>query len=352
MTRPRAFSIPMLPFEDRARWLFLKKKATQLPGFCKEQNRKCCSCPAAEPVGKPSGRASAIGSKSKPIAFGLVGACSQDDSAAVGADVHRSKGAHGAVSAPVFRGVLADGYIQAVGIAGIKADGLRASVPPGRRADPIQQRHPLGVVRSPAVGAAHVGARIHQARLFGMKVQSRNVASGHNLHIASRISMPGSRGDRQGDAVCGGVVVGGVCGCKGSGERGSSCGRQHRARGWQVAETACDADRRVQLRGTQGGSHRNRRWCSPGDGWGGLRGRRTGGGTAATSSAKQRSDTEGSSEICSQNATLSFIKKLLLLLRRWNCLICIAKYCATCINRFTTATCLPGPGFTVSIQQH
>jgi hypothetical protein len=90
----RAFSIPMLPSEDRVRWIFLKKKATQLPGFYKEQNRKCCSCPAAEPVGKPSGRASAIGSKSKPIAFGLVGACSPDDSAAVGADVHRSKGAH------------------------------------------------------------------------------------------------------------------------------------------------------------------------------------------------------------------------------------------------------------------
>src|ERR1700691_884672 len=51
----RAFSIHMLTFGDRARWLFLPpqrrrpvagdlghEKATRLSGFCKEQNRKCC----------------------------------------------------------------------------------------------------------------------------------------------------------------------------------------------------------------------------------------------------------------------------------------------------------------------
>jgi hypothetical protein len=30
----------MLAFEDGARWLFLEEKATRLPVFCKEQNRK------------------------------------------------------------------------------------------------------------------------------------------------------------------------------------------------------------------------------------------------------------------------------------------------------------------------
>jgi hypothetical protein len=33
----------MLPSQLCARWLFLEEKATRLPAFCKEQNRKCCS---------------------------------------------------------------------------------------------------------------------------------------------------------------------------------------------------------------------------------------------------------------------------------------------------------------------
>jgi hypothetical protein len=36
----RGFSIHMLPFVNRARWLFLKEKATLLSAFGKEQNRK------------------------------------------------------------------------------------------------------------------------------------------------------------------------------------------------------------------------------------------------------------------------------------------------------------------------
>src|SRR6202167_3659388 len=35
----------MLPFVDRGKWFFLKGKATQLPGFRKEQNRRCCNAP-------------------------------------------------------------------------------------------------------------------------------------------------------------------------------------------------------------------------------------------------------------------------------------------------------------------
>jgi hypothetical protein len=43
----RAFSIHILTLGDCGRWLFLEEKATWLPGFCKEQNRKCCSGAAA-----------------------------------------------------------------------------------------------------------------------------------------------------------------------------------------------------------------------------------------------------------------------------------------------------------------
>jgi hypothetical protein len=42
-THLRAFSIHMLPFGSRARWLVLGEKATLPPDFCKEQNRKCSS---------------------------------------------------------------------------------------------------------------------------------------------------------------------------------------------------------------------------------------------------------------------------------------------------------------------
>jgi hypothetical protein len=39
----RALSIHILTLRPYARWLFLEEKATRLPGFCKEQNRKRCS---------------------------------------------------------------------------------------------------------------------------------------------------------------------------------------------------------------------------------------------------------------------------------------------------------------------
>ena len=39
----RAFSIHLWTLQHRARWLFLEKKATWHPGFCKELNRKCCN---------------------------------------------------------------------------------------------------------------------------------------------------------------------------------------------------------------------------------------------------------------------------------------------------------------------
>jgi hypothetical protein len=42
-TWTRAFSIHMLPFEDRARWLFLEEKATRHHGFCMHQSRRRCN---------------------------------------------------------------------------------------------------------------------------------------------------------------------------------------------------------------------------------------------------------------------------------------------------------------------
>jgi len=61
----RAFSLHIFTSGKHGRWLFLEEKATQQHGFCKHQNRKCCSQTAGCPTQQGKHRAWDFGPATK-----------------------------------------------------------------------------------------------------------------------------------------------------------------------------------------------------------------------------------------------------------------------------------------------